>query len=249
MTVCLLAACAGGSLTASALAAPQTASADYSMTEQTAAEELHAFTVTGTATLTVDADGCEFYGSLTAVAGTLEAAEEDSETAFRKICVAFAPYGEVTERSFNVSPTRAGKGYAAYRYLTFKARLTDNAAEMRSELANAGLTEISGMTYTASDDSAYRARAIALALENAKATAAAIGAKGRLVKAEETYCYPDGYSSVGKITYTASVRAHFRKTPEPRKDIPRDNAETNADEKDRGDEHDSRNNYVIENRV
>lgn len=239
IATCLLAACVGGNLTASALSSP-------------ALDDLRSLTVTGTATLTVDADGCEFYGSVTTLAETLADAEKNSSATLRKISVAFAPYGEVTERSFNVCPSRVGNGYTAYRYLMFKANSTDSAAEMRSELANAGVTEICGMTYTSSNDSEYRAKALALALENAQATALAMGAEGRLIKAEECYCYPDGCSSSGKITYTASVRAHFRKAPEPREaDIKNNTSDDNSNDsktnEDTEETKDHGNDYIIKN--
>lgn len=245
IATCLLAACVGGNLTASALSSP-------------ALDDLRSLTVTGTATLTVDADGCEFYGSVTTLAETLSDAEKNSTAAFRKISVAFAPYGEVIERSYNVCPSRVGSGYTAYRYLQFKASSTDNAAEIRRELSNAGLTEICGMTYTSENDSEYRAQALSMALENAQNTAKAMGAEGRLIKAEETYCYPDGCSTSGKITYTASVRAHFRKAPEPRKNVNGDNNETSAedktkDRKENGNTNENNNtdngntNYIIKN--
>lgn len=233
MAVCLLMTCIGGGVTASALASP-------------ALDDLRSLTVTGNAKITVDADGCEFYGSVTTLAETLADAEKNSSATLRKISVAFAPYGEVTERSFNVCPSRVGNGYTAYRYLMFKANSTDSAAEMRSELANAGVTEICGMTYTSSNDSEYRAKALALALENAQATALAMGAEGRLIKAEECYCYPDGCSASGKITYTASVRANFRKAPEPRETT--DANKTEGKNTDAENNKDKENNYIIENR-
>lgn len=239
IATCLLAACVGGNLTASALSSP-------------ALDDLRSLTVTGTATLTVDADGCEFYGSVTTLAETLEDAEKNSTAALRKISVAFAPYGEVVERSFNVCPSHIGGGYTAYRYLMFRTDSLSSATEMRGELAAAGVTEICGMTYTSSNDSDHRAQALAMALENARSTALAMGTDGRLVKAEEMYCYPDGCSSSGKITYTASVRAHFRKAPEPREtDIKNNTSDDNSnDSKTNEDTEETKNHgndYIIKN--
>lgn len=109
-------------------------------------------------------------------------------------------------------------GYTATRYLTFTTDKTDNMNEIREKLASAGVNRLDGVCYRMKDDSALKLRALQLAVENAKAKAAALGASGDLVKVEEISCYPtfrncgDGKYDNG-VTYTASVRAVFATFP------------------------------------
>ncbi len=196
--------------------------------------------VTGEGEYIADADRGAFYAGVSAVSDSAADAEERCRTKAAAITEAFAPYGSAYLRSLS---TCGGAGNRAYAY--YKFTLTDiaDADAARTALVNAGAENVSACEYSESDG-AGRAEAIDRALENAVNAAKKLGG-GRLVKAEESYCYADGCSETGKVVYRASVRATFASAPA------RDRDERKPDKQPRGDETEYENNgnvYIIKTR-
>ena len=187
-------------------------------TETTAGIDNAHLIVMGCADVQGEADECVISGSIEAIGNDMADAEKKSGEILTKAREIFKPYGEVCENHYGVYPMYESNGYTATRYLTFTTDKTDNMNEIREKLASAGVNRLDGVCYRMKDDSALKLRALQLAVENAKAKAAALGASGELVKVEEISCYPtfrdcgDGKYDNG-VTYTASVRAVFATFP------------------------------------
>lgn len=187
-------------------------------TETTAGIDNAHLIVIGCADVQGEADECVISGSIEAIGNDMADAEKKSGEILAKAREIFKPYGEVCENHYGVYPMYESNGYTATRYLTFTTDKTDNMNEIREKLASAGVNRLDGVCYRMKDDSALKLRALQLAVENAKAKAAALGASGELVKVEEISCYPtfrdcgDGKYDNG-VTYTASVRAVFATFP------------------------------------
>lgn len=168
--------------------------------------------VTGYAEIQVKADECSFGGSIHVVANDLSTAQKECESAAQKIMEAFAPYGSVTEEHAGAMPLGREQGYSATRYFTFTTKSLDKLSEMRTALANAGISDLEGTRYTCSDDSAARAQALKAAIEDARKKAETLGAEGTLVRVEETCCYPRPCGGTEPcVYYTSTVRAVFAK--------------------------------------
>lgn len=179
----------------------------YAQTDDPAPNRL---CVTGYAEVQVKADECSFGGSVQVVANDLSAAQKECESAAQKIMEAFAPYGSVTEQHAGAMPLGRGKGYSATRCFTFTTKSLDQLSEMRTALADAGISDLEGPSYACSDDSAARAAALQAAIEDARKKAQSLNAEGTLVCVEETCCYPRPCGGTEPcVYYTSSVRAVF----------------------------------------
>lgn len=170
--------------------------------------------VTGTARVSAAADGCTFCGVIETVADDMNAASARNAEAAERVRAAFEGYGRAEEEYFSVHPMRGG--YTAVRRLRFYAQGTERTEEMRSALADAGVTSLEGAVPCCSDESAHRAEALRLALQDAQSKAAQLGCTGGLVRAEELCCYAAfGPSAGGEVVFEATVRAVFARAPQP----------------------------------
>lgn len=171
--------------------------------------------VTGTASVEAKADTCTFNGNIETVGNDMHTAEEKCAEIFAKTREVFSAYGTVREEHSSAYPNE-GTGYTASKYLTFTTDHIEQAEEIRAALAKAGVSCLDGVCYSCKQDAQYKLQALQQAVENARQKAAALGAGGRLVRVEETCCYPCFRSAgaEGTVTFTASVRAVFAKVPQ-----------------------------------
>ena len=171
--------------------------------------------VTGTASVEAKADTCTFNGNIEAAGNDMHTAQEKCAEIFAKAREVFSAYGSVREEHSSAYPNE-GTGYTAAKYLTFITNQTDKAEEIRAALAKAGVSCLDGVCYSCKNDAQYKLTALQKAIEDARQKAAALGTDGKLVRVEETCCYPcvRNEGAEGTVTYNASVRAVFARLPQ-----------------------------------
>ncbi len=109
-------------------------------------------------------------------------------------------------------------GYTATQSITIKVRIVDNASEIRTGLANIGLSNISGPTFSIDNEDAYnnqaRAKAITEARAKAKVLARDLGVRlGKVVSfSENNGGYPIMYAE--KSMMMGASLDSFAPTPE-----------------------------------
>lgn len=195
--------------------------------------------VTGEGEYTAEADGGAFYASITALSDSTDDAEMRCAEKTERIREAFSQYGETIVISRSAITARGGQAGAYCKFVLSDMTLADDA---RAALIAAGAENVSDCEYSCSDDGG-RAEALAAALDSAKKAADALGG-GRLVRAEESYCYADGYGEAGKVIYRAAVRATFVSLP--RKADARDKrAQDEGKGRSREEEHENNGNIYI----
>ena len=195
--------------------------------------------VTGEGQYIAEADGGAFYANITALSDSSDDAEMRCVEKTERAKEAFSPYGETTVISRSAFTPRGGQAGAYCKFVLSNMTLADDA---RAALIAAGAENVSDCEYSCSDDGG-RAKALAAALDSAKNAAEALGG-GRLVKAEESYCYADGYGEAGKVIYRAAVRATFVTIPHEKE--ARIGRERSADkDRDHEEEHENNGNIYI----
>lgn len=191
----------------------------FADTQTETEERLPDIIVIGCADVRAEADECIMSGCIEAVANDMNSAEKKCSEILVKVREAFQPYGEVNENRYGVFPMYQSGGYTATRCLTFTTDKTDKLSEIREVLAAAGVCSLDGVMFRMKDDSQLKQRALQLAVEDAKAKAAALGTEGNPVRIEEISCHPsyrncyEGEAPSNSVTYTACVRAVFAKRP------------------------------------
>ena len=216
-----------------------TADADDSNSDMQDIAPVPLLIVTGEGQYTAKADGGAFYANITALSDSFDDAEMRCAEKTERIKEAFAPYGETTVISRSAFTARGGQAGAYCKFVLSDMTLADDA---RAALIAAGAENVSDCEYTCTDDGG-RAEALSAALDSAKKAAETLGG-GRLVKAEESYCYADGYGEAGKVIYRAAVRATF--VSMPRKAAEKGNrGQTEDNDRGREEEHENNGNIYI----
>ena len=164
--------------------------------------------VTGTASVTLPADGFTLYFTVDSEASTSAEAMTAKENKYTPISgTVGTPGAHYTQVS---TVYRTENGYTAARYLTFECSDPDYAAQAVEDVSSAGATYVGGVNYTLSGSSSDYG-ALTAALEIAKDKAAVLGAGPEPLRIEELSSYPMSDPS-GNVTYTVPVRAIFAAT-------------------------------------
>lgn len=164
--------------------------------------------VTGTASVTLPADGFTLYFTVESEASTSDEAVTANDNKYAAISETLGTHGALYTTGSSVYRTE--NGYTAARYLTFECSDPDYAAQAVENVSSAGATYVGGVNYTLSGSSSDYG-ALTAALEIAKDKAAVLGADTEPLRIEELSSYPMSDPS-GNVTYTVTVRAIFAAT-------------------------------------
>ena len=173
--------------------------------------------LSGNATVTAQADLCNFTGCIETAGNSLRDAEHSNAELCKKLRELFAPYGTMEEECCCVYPSYGQTGFTAVRNLRFSTEQIDQLDLLREKLAEAGITRMEGFAYICRDEKAKKAEALRLAVQDAREKAAALGSVGELIKIEEISCYPTCRTPLAgerTVTFTACVRALFARRPQ-----------------------------------
>jgi uncharacterized protein YggE len=103
-------------------------------------------------------------------------------------------------------PTRDPKitGYTATQSITVKVRAVDTASDIRTGLANIGVTDISGPTFSIDDEEGFKVEARSLAITNAKEKAQVL-AKDLGVKLGHVVSFSENSGGGYPVMYSAKA--------------------------------------------
>ncbi len=156
-----------------------------------AAEEpgssLKSLCVGGYGVVTVAPDSACISMEISAVERSADAALEKATARLSSVRELVAPYGDLTQTAYYTHP-EWDKRYVATYVLTLETAKLNELSALLERLPQAGVSAIHQVCFFAKDTKAAEAQALALATENAKEKAAALGIDLPLLRMEVHPC-------------------------------------------------------------
>jgi uncharacterized protein YggE len=174
-----------------------------------ASDPVHRATVTGRAVVTADADTAQIIFAIESSAPTVGEAQAESDAVWEAVEKLCREGERLTECGVSISACTGTEDTTVWMSRSAELLTTPDAVSERSrELLSCGVSNLCGVRYSLSDDTAVRERALEAAIQDAKAKLAALGLADTVTEVRERDCPPHFENFCGstkQLTVTAAV--------------------------------------------